>query len=666
MTRKTPSEPLAKRTDGFTFRAVAPVPSTYNEESRSVEFVLSTEAPATVFDPERFDFVDEVLLQDGMTAPDNGQVPLIDSHDRGTVTNILGSVRGFKREEGKTIGRAYFARDQKSYDSAQKVRDGHIDAVSVGYVVTDAVMVPDGERTVINGREYQGPLKVSTRWHLREVSLVAVGADQFAKVRSEATQDQPPAHELEPVNTSTAEAEAEKLQEEIEMAIEETKTPATPPATVDLEQVKAEARRAETERVQEIRKAAVILGDESEETVSDLIARGVETADALRAIIAKAAAKSQPLAKSAAPAIEMGATETEKFRAVATDSMLQRAGVRVAKPAEGADQMRGVGFLSLARHCLKRAGKNVDFMSNSDIIETVLSKRFMGTSDFDYICGNVTNKAAMVGYMTAPQTFRAWCRIGSLPDFKSSYRVKLSDAPDLSVNQSGQEVAISTFSETGEAIQLATYARKIRLTRQAMINDDLNIFQQIAKAFGARAGNLVNSLPYAVLLANAALSDGTAIFHTSSHGANLASSGAAPSDTTIGAGWKVMMGQTGPNGSKLNIAPKTVICSPGAYMAAAVVTGSVANPASGLNASTFNPFNGMQTVADANITNNKWYLAADQNMCDTVEVAFLDGKETPTIVEVEETDILGLAYVAYIDAVAKALDYRGLYSNPGA
>jgi len=38
---------------------------------------------------------------------------------------------------------------------------------------------------MIDGKEYEGPLKVSTRWALKELSLAPIGADPLAKARAE-------------------------------------------------------------------------------------------------------------------------------------------------------------------------------------------------------------------------------------------------------------------------------------------------------------------------------------------------------------------------------------------------------------------------------------------------------------------------------------------------
>ncbi|BDD88709.1 hypothetical protein [Desulfofustis limnaeus] len=151
-------------------------------------WTLTTEMPATVWDWERYDFVSEVLLMAGMLVPAVGQVPLLDSHSRWSCDDVLGSVRDFvDATQGQFLAkdaRVYFAADEKSRRTRQKVVDRHLLDGSVGYQVLKAVWIPDGEEAAIGGRVFQGPLKVSYSWLLKEFSVTPVGADVLAKVRT--------------------------------------------------------------------------------------------------------------------------------------------------------------------------------------------------------------------------------------------------------------------------------------------------------------------------------------------------------------------------------------------------------------------------------------------------------------------------------------------------
>jgi len=150
-------------------------------------WTLTTEQPAVVWDWDRWDFVEEVLRMDGLLLPEIKQVPLLDSHTRRSVDDQLGSVTDFQDaavgEFAALDGLVRWAADDKSQRTRQKVTDGHITDGSIGYSVTRSVWIPDGTEAAIAGTVYQGPLKVSTEWALKEFSITPIGADTLAKVR---------------------------------------------------------------------------------------------------------------------------------------------------------------------------------------------------------------------------------------------------------------------------------------------------------------------------------------------------------------------------------------------------------------------------------------------------------------------------------------------------
>ena len=130
-----------------------------------LRWTLTTEQPATVFDWDRWDFVDEILLMDGLVLPEIRQVPLLDSHNRGSVDDHLGSVADIQSAKAggylAVDGLVRFAADDKSQRTMQKVLDGHITDGSVGYRVTRSVWIPEGTEAAVKGRTYAGPLKLS-------------------------------------------------------------------------------------------------------------------------------------------------------------------------------------------------------------------------------------------------------------------------------------------------------------------------------------------------------------------------------------------------------------------------------------------------------------------------------------------------------------------------
>lgn len=174
---------------GLQVRNLGPVTAVREEDGEeSMRWVLTTEKAATVFDWQRWDFVDEILLMDGVVLPENKQIPFLDSHRRGSVDDVLGSVTDFQELAvsgfGGLDGKVRFAADEKSQRTKQKALDGHLTDGSVGYEVLKSIWIPEGESAKIAGRTFEGPVKVSYKWALKEFSGTPIGADSLAKVRS--------------------------------------------------------------------------------------------------------------------------------------------------------------------------------------------------------------------------------------------------------------------------------------------------------------------------------------------------------------------------------------------------------------------------------------------------------------------------------------------------
>jgi phage major head subunit gpT-like protein len=223
----------------------------------------------------------------------------------------------------------------------------------------------------------------------------------------------------------------------------------------------------------------------------------------------------------------------------------------------------------------------------------------------------------------------------------------------------------------GEQIQLATFGRIFSITRQAILNDDLNVFSRVPRFMGRAAKRTIGSLVYAVLTANAAMSDGFDLFSTEHN--NLASSGAAPDVTTLDAARAAMAKQRDPDGhaaSGLNIRPRYFIVPVALEGKAKVLMSAEKDPsATSQNSSKPNHVRDLATVvSDARLDAHSpttWYLAADPNTTDTIEVAYLNGNDTPFLDQQDGFDVDGVKFKVRIDAGVKALDFRGLYKNAG-
>lgn len=446
--------------------------------------------------------------------------------------------------------------------------------------------------------------------------------------------------------------------------MENLNKPVEQPQTIDVEAIKREALAAEQTRAAKITELCAKHG--CADMAADLIRSNASIESVQDKILDTIATRQPALSVAKDTAIEIGREASEKFREAAVDSIVMRAGMNIAKPAEGAQQMRGMSLLDVARAACESKGISTRFMGKLEILERALS-----TSDFPNILANVANKSVAIGFGAARQTWRLWAKAGNLPDFKASKRVRLSDAPEMTLNMPGEEIDQGIISDNGEEMTLKTYARKLVITRQALINDDAMLFNNLFRAFGNRAGNQLEAAAYGVLTGNAAMSDSGTLFNTTAvttpggH-ANQACSGALISSSTVNTGMIAMGKQVGEQGTILSLQPRYLICGFENKIPAEILTNSTQQTDATYNVD-FNPFRGqLVAVVSGHITTKKWFMAADPNEIDTVELAFLDGRDAPTLYQAEnQGDILGRAFVGYIDYVAKALEWRSMYYNPG-
>ena len=372
-----------------------------------------------------------------------------------------------------------------------------------------------------------------------------------------------------------------------------------------------------------------------------------------------------------------GADSMEKYVEGAVNALLAKGGIETDQAklkTMRENQFFGMGLPELAREYLRLSGANVSGIHDKRTLmgQAITRSGIISgsTSDFANILENVASKSLLQGFEEAPETWSQWCRTGNLPDFRTSSRPNMSTFGDLEIVYENGEYKYGNFTDLKETLTLLTYGKLFNISRQALINDDLNAFTRIPQSMGRAANRKVGDLAYGVLTANAVMNqDSTALFDVSTH-ANYITSGAAPSVATLETGMTAMALQTDPGGNVLNIRPAHLIVPVALESTAMVLMAAQYDPTGTAGTLTPNTVQGrMDVIADARLdTFNAagWFLAANQNQFDTVEVAFLDGNQTPFLESQDGWKQDGVEYKVRIDAVAGAMDFRGLFYNDGA
>jgi hypothetical protein len=622
-TRSAPGSRASRDERDITTRAFRVRASSLNEDARSVEGVIATESPVTVYS-WRHGLIDEVLRMDGVEAPD--QVPLLDSHWRGSAADVLGSTRDIRVEGAELIGLNIFDDDGEQGPASRvfgKVKRGHLRDFSVGYQVRESVEVKPGSSAEVNGKRYKAEdrsLHVVTRWKLLENSVTPIGADEKAKVRQERGSDSPDPDNsrrdgkenvmsfeqwLEKKGLRSADLGEDELarhrteyeaetraaagdtppeggqdQGQAESQRSAPQEPATPPAPAPpagdtdaaTREIAAAAVTAERERCRLIRAEASGLGIDD-----DVVSRQIDDGNSLEQ--ARAAFLSAVRARTpsvGAPNLNVGAGDPGRTVETLAAGLCIREGFTFEEMEGARVGLREIDAPS-TREDLTRwfeQGHRYRDLSLIDVCREVLAiegqrvpfsreetiRAAFGTLSISTLLSNVTNKAVLVGFRLAPNTSLTWCRLKSVRDFKLQTRVQTSDGEDWEVVNGNGEIAEGTISELAETYRIDTYAKMLTLRRQDIIDDDLGELTGKGRRMGNAGMRTIDNLVYTHLLANGNLSDGVALFHATH--ANYDGSSGALADATLAAAKTKIRKQKGLDGEALNIEPTYLIVVP--------------------------------------------------------------------------------------------------------
>lgn len=674
-TTLAPSQPPAEETREIAVvtRSLSLRAETYDETARTVEVVFTTGARRTMFDWERWDYVDEELSTDPAHVRlerINAGGPVLDTHQRYELRNQIGVVvPGSARiEGGQGVATLQLSAREEVAGVVQDIRDGIIRNISVGYrVYTYEKTEKDGQR----------PIYRAVDWEPAEISFVPVPADAGAQVRdlgaatpsergTQAGQGGHPciirrtsAAPIEETNMPTPNPGPGAVQPEIRSEQPAPAAPAPAPAAP----VAVVERQSAALIRQSVRAAG--LGDELADTLI-----GRSDADAgltlseLRAsigeaVIARNAAQPGPVNR-----LRINLDEGDTRREAMGDMLLARMNPN-HQPSEAARQMfRGHGMLRMAEELLEAQGVHVRGLSQHEIAERALHS----TSDFPSILANTVNKRLRQSYEENQPSYRRWARRApNLRDFKASDVTQLSAMPDLIAVGEGGEVKYGSVSDGKVSYGLLTFGRIFGVTRHTLINDDLRALDRWATGYAGSAARLENRFVYGIL--TGANTYGGGNLFQAGYG-NLAGAGGAIDITTLGAGRTAMGLQKGLQNEELHISPAYLIVPVSREQVAFQYTSANYVPATpgAINEFAAGGRASVEVVSDGvldSISTASWYLAANSGQVDTIEYAYLDGAEGVNLSTRQGFNIDGVEFKALLDFGGAAIDHRGFWKNPG-
>ncbi|MFT4015215.1 MAG: peptidase U35 [Paracoccus sp. (in: a-proteobacteria)] len=654
-----------------------------DETARTFEVLWTTGAQVRRYSWARDEeFDEELVVSANAMRLDrlNSGAPFLNSHSSWSLSSILGVVEdgSIRIEGGRAFARIRLSERDEVEPIWRDIKAGIIRNVSVGYRVHRFERVAKADRT--DGG--QRALYRAVDWEPVEISAVAIGADPGAGMRSEAGQLDARRNSCTLVtragNAAAAAPPSPKgrtMENENDPAGgDENRAAQTPaqapapaqaaPAPADVEAIRAEERT----RVSTIMTLCARHGLDAA-FQSDLIARGVSVADAREAVLDKLVDNdTSGRTVELAPAQARGNGDIA-YRDAMTEALTHRANPGAGQISSGAREFRGLSLMEMARHAVERSGTRTGGMSKMELAGAALGQRagvgYHGTSDFPSILANVANKTLRDAYASTPRTFAAWARRATITDFRPVQRTQLGGAPDLQKVLESGEFQYGTIGEGKEVYALASYGRIIAFTRQSLINDDLDAFARVPAAFGASAADLESDIVYSILMQNPNMGDGTALFHAN-HG-NLGTASVI-SEAALAAAYRAFGQQKGTEERLISVLPRFILVPPGSRSVEARKQVTATTPSS---TSDVNTFSGrLEVIEEPRLIpaagQDPWFLAADPARIDTVEYAYLDGQEGVFTETRMGFEVDGIEIKARHDFAAKAIDWRGLWKNPGA
>jgi len=562
-----------------------------------------------------------------------------------------------------------FSKNEEADKIFQDVIDKIVRNISVGYNVNEYSETSAGEAVI--------PTYTAIDWEPAEISTVSVPADYRAGVRSGNEENETPV-KISKLNTRQMENEvtpAATPTPTTSATPTPTPTPEKTPAPVveSSENVRSAAIEAERKRSADII-SAVRSANLPNEFAEKLISNGTAI-DQARALIIAEFAKNDPH-KGNANVQVTGVDETEKLRNAQEAALVLRAQPSLeskkifdAAVVEAARAHRGKTLLDFAKESLIRAGVKIEGMDKMEIVKRAFTT---STSDFPILLSGVNRQILLASYSAVADTWRQFCKIGSVSDFREHRRLRMGTLSNLDkVNENGEIKNKPLTDADYEKTSIGTKGNIINVTRKMVINDDLNGLAQLATMLGRAAARSIESDVYALFALNSGngptMVDGNPLFHAS-HG-NIATTGGAPSVALFDEIRQIMKKMKDKDGNDfLDIMPAIWLGPTSLGGAAKVVNEAQYDVDLSNKFQVPNKSRGMfsKMIDTPRLSGTPWYALANPEEEPVFEVSFLDGNQTPYLESEQGFEIDGMRWKIRHDYGVGAIGFKGIVKNAGA
>lgn len=533
---------------------------------------------------------------------------------------------------------------------------------SIGAQVEQVREIDAGKSVVVNGRTFTGPLIVAKKTYLREISFVALGADDntTAKIAASSTDKEPTMNEFELWLKAEYDLAKEDCSEtslaKLQAKFDATKKPADPPVKVDDPTAVIRATAAkELERIEAIGKIEGI-GDYPA-IQAQAIKEGWDSTKTELAVLR--AMRPKAPAVGTAPSFSMPAIEAAFCRTL---------GLPVEKHfqpevLEASDRYKNIGLQEVLLACASANGYTGRQRIRTDNLRDVLQAAF-SVHSVTTLLTETGNKILLEGFNAIPQKWRQVAATRNVTDFKTMTAFRLTASLEYDEVGPGGEIQHGTLGQESYTYSALTYAKMLALTRQDIINDDLGAFNDLRNRLGMGAALKLSKVFWTAYLG---ASNGGA-FWTATRG-NLVTS-ASLATAGLGTAVQAFREMAGPDGNMMDLDPRLIVIPPaleatalGLFNSAELrdTTASTKTLTTNIYKGRFTPVVvpelGKSTYTGYSATT--WYMHCDPGILASAVVCFLNGQQSPTIESADaDFNTLGIQLRGYHDFGVAMTEYR--------
>ena len=578
---------------------------------------------------------------------------------------------------------------------------------SIGCTIDKTEQIDAGVDVTVNGQTFTGPIFIVRASRLGEVSFVALGADDstIARMTAAAASNQPQGpdimefsawlkslgfdeaslspeqiaalqkaydYEVEAAKAAAeksaeAPAKATAARKELVTASKEvTRLEASKIGKVDLTTLPSlkaarEEHAAETKRISSIRKLCASLTDDTEEKAI----REGWSVDKTELAVLRASRTTGPAIHSRSAELTTDILEAAVLQAARLPNLDKLCSDKVLQAAH--TRFRGrLGLQELLLEAAQAQGyTGTNFRRDQGgVLRAAFGQLLasaVSTLDIPGILSNVANKFLLEGYNQVEQEWIKFAGIRNVSDFKTATSYRLNGAQTYEKVGPGGEIKSGKLSDQSFTNKADTYGMLLSITRQNQIDDDLGALTNVPMMLGNAAGRTINEVFWAAWLDDAAFFTAGNANYITGGTTNLSIDGLTLLRTAF-------RKQKNADGKPLGVRPKFLIVPPELEDTANVLMSSQEMRNTSGKDVVDNPHRGrLEVITSDYLTAAKpYYVAADPRQIAAIEVAFLNGQQSPTIESADaDFSTLGIQLRGYHDFGVSKQDFRGAAKSKG-